>query len=49
MSHMLMRAQAALRFGKEGGGGDRQRERERGLPGKSNDPKYDHFNKHMNL
>lgn len=39
-------AQAALRFRKEGGGGERERG---GLPEKSNDPNYDHFNKHMKL
>ena len=26
-----------------------RKQRERGLPAKSNDPKYDHFNKHMSL
>ncbi len=48
MSHMLMAAQAALRL-------EKGRWwwwwwwwwRERGLPGKSNDLKYDHFNKYM--
>lgn len=38
MSHMLMAAQ--LRGKKQ---------RQRGLPAKSNDPQYDHFNKHMSL